>query len=188
MIVGPDFVWLHFPKCAGTTLDLALRDLLAGRPGIQFDRIDEQSGRWHHSIAERRAEDSRFNVAGKKIICCIRRLPSWLISRTMFEMSRNEHLIPSRDMIAEGRFFAGIGNAVNQADEYVGLYYPDVHQWLRTEYLASDVARAFGLDVADVSAALERHRSRVTPTYIKRTEFWFTDEDLRSAAEPWQPG
>ena len=183
MIIGPDFVWLHFPKCAGTTLELALRDLLADRPGVQFDEIDEETGHWHHSIAERQAEDPTFDVSGKKVFCCIRRLPSWLLSRTMFELSRNEFLVPSRYMLAEGKFFAGVGNAVNQADEYVELYRDDVHKWLRTEHLASDVSRAFSLDLAAVKAALTKHRTRITPPYVKRVEFWFTDEDLEHLYE-----
>lgn len=178
MIIGPDFVWLHMPKCAGSTLELALRHLLRDRPGIQFDEIDEKSGRWHHNIAARKDEDPSFDVTGKRVLCCIRRLPAWVMSRVMFEITRNEHLIPSREMLVKGRCFESDGS-VHSADEYIELFCDDVDGWLRVEFLAHDVAHAFNLKLEDVIEAIARYRIRDT-SYVKRTEFWFTDDDLLS--------
>lgn len=176
MIIGPDFVWLHFPKCAGTTLDLALRDLLAGRPGITFDEVDHQSGYWHHTIAERKRADQSFDPSGKRIISCIRRLPSWLMSLVLFEAERNPRHIPTREMIVRGQCYNG--SEVNQADFFMDLFSGDVNQWIRIEHLALDVATAFNLDLIDVSEALERHRTNVATTHIRDIAFWFTDHDL----------
>ncbi|RUX09709.1 MULTISPECIES: hypothetical protein [unclassified Mesorhizobium] len=176
MIIGPDFIWLHFPKCAGTTLELALRDLLKGRPAIEFDDIDDTTGRWHHTIAERQKADPSFDPSGKRVFACIRRLPSWIVSMATFEATRNEHLVATREMIVRGRCFDG--TYVNCADDYMDLFNMDVHHWIRTEYLAGDVAKAFDLPQADVADALLRYKSNVTPPYVRNTGFWFTDEDL----------
>lgn len=176
MIIGPDFIWLHFPKCAGTTLELALRDLLKGRPGVKFDDIDGVTGHWHHTIAERQAIDPSFHLRGKRVLACLRRLPSWIMSMVIFEATRNEHMVATRDMIVHGQCFdSGI---VNRADDYLDLFNADVHHWIRTEHLAADVATAFDLRHADVAEAMLRHKSNVTPPYIRDTAFWFTDDDL----------
>lgn len=176
MIIGSDFIWLHFPKCAGTTVELALRDLLEGRPDIRFDDIDGVTGYWHHTIAERQSIDPSFDPSGKQVLACLRRLPSWIMSMVTFEATRNEHLVATRDMIVHGRCFDG--DYLNRADDYLNLFYSDVDQWIRTEYLADDLAEALDLPVSAVAKALLRHKANVTESYIKEVSFWFTDDDL----------
>ncbi|MER8747517.1 hypothetical protein NKH54_31470 [Mesorhizobium sp. M1004] len=157
-------------------MELALRDLLKDRPAVKFDDIDDLTGHWHHTIAERQAADPSFDPTGKRVFACIRRLPSWIMSMVVFEATRNKHLVATREMIVRGQCFDG--TYVNRADDYIDLFNVDVHHWIRTEYLAADVAKAFDLQQDDVAEALLRYRSNVTPPYIKNTEFWFTDDDL----------
>ncbi len=174
MIIGPDFVWLHFPKCGGTSLEHALRGLLAGRE-CQFDEINPGSGViWHHSVKQRMEADPTFNPTGKRIISCIRRLPAWILSRVHYEAHRSGR-IATRDMIARGQFFEADGG-INNADTYVRLYSP-VDVWLRTEHLAEDVAAAFGFDEVETQDAIGQ--VNVTPNYVKDPDFWFTQADLR---------
>ncbi len=94
----------------------------------------------------------------------------------IFEATRNENLIATRDMIVHGQCFDGF--FVNQADDYLTLFNSDVDQWIRTEYLAEDLAKALDLSVSAVAEALMRHKANVTAPYIKEMSFWFTDDDL----------
>jgi hypothetical protein len=149
MIIGPDFIWLHFPKCAGSSLEEALRELLADRKGIHFDPADNNnpSADGHHNIPQRRAKDSSFDPSGKKVLCGIRRLPSWILSRTHFEISRDPRLIPTKEMLVKGEFYEPNGG-VQKADAYMGLFSkPHVDKWIRTENTAED--RLLGLSLRD---------------------------------------
>ncbi|QND65754.1 hypothetical protein HB777_18790 [Mesorhizobium loti] len=175
MIIGPDFVWLHFPKCAGSSLELALRDLLANRSDIHFDDIDDVSSHWHNSISQRQESNPSFDPSGKLIIACVRRLPSWIISRVQFEATRHDQLVASREMIVSGKFFEP-GGEVNSADDYMTLY-SDVSRWIRIENLVEDVASIFDLRADVVATSLAKHTTRVTP-YIKDPKFWFTDDEI----------
>jgi hypothetical protein len=88
MIIGPDFVWLHFPKCAGTFTENIIRRLDANSGKIAFDPIDPAEIIWHQNVVERE------NITGEKlrdkvIISNFRRLPFWIISRIQFEANRS---------------------------------------------------------------------------------------------------
>lgn len=122
MIVGPDFVWLHFPKCGGSAVELALQKLLAGHRDIVFDPIDRRSALWHDTINARRRRDPQFSLEGKRIVCGIRRLPAWLLSRVHFEAARSgSGALPTREQFLLGKFREARG-AVNQADTYMKMY------------------------------------------------------------------
>src|SRR5512138_3887860 len=103
MIISPDFVWLHFPKCAGSAVEGALRILLAGRAGLSFDPIDPSNVIWHHNVAERENYDRSFSLGERRVLCGFRRLPTWLLSRVHFEASRGpHHRTVTRKMLLQG--------------------------------------------------------------------------------------
>lgn len=160
MIIGPDFIWLHLPKCAGTSVEKAIAALYAGRPGYQFDEVGPAAPMiWHDTIDQRTKRNPSFSVGNRKIIACIRRLPAWILSRVHFESRRAPYHRATRDMIVEGRFYEQSG-FVNHADYYISLYNsPDVDCWIRTEHLAEDLASALGISVETVSEHLSHENS-----------------------------
>lgn len=160
MIVGPDFVWLHFPKCAGTSVEKALAALYGNKPGYQFDEVGPTAQMiWHDTIAQRMKLDPSFDVGGRKIVACFRRLPTWILSRVHYEAAREPFHKATRDMIVSGRFYENDG-FVNHADYYAGIYNtPPVDFWIRTERAAEDLARVLDLPL-DTIAALMPHENR----------------------------
>ena len=145
MIEGPDFIWMHFPKCAGSATEAALRQLFSGKLGYRFDRPHPL---WHENIAQREERDPGFTVGGRRIICNFRRLPSWIISRVRYgqSLARSLPTVP-RDMILSGKFFEDDGT-LNTAERYVAHYSPGVGMWIRAESLVDDFEAAFGVRTA----------------------------------------
>lgn len=187
MIQGPDFVWLHLPKCAGTALEAALKEIWQDSPGYRFDVQDPHNVIWHDDIVRRRRRDPEFDLGGRRIIANFRRLPSWLLSRVHYEAQRPPHHIVTREMLLRGDLFEQSG-ALNRADRYA-LYYnrPPVDCWIRTENLAEDAAKAFGLDPEVLQAKLKRKNVGAL-NYIKSLDFWFTKRelaDLYAATPHW---
>lgn len=177
MIMTRDFVWLHFPKCAGTEVAAVLEGLRI--PGAACDPIDPANVIWHHTIAQRQAYDPGFSVAGREIICCFRRLPNWLLSRVYFEFQRSG-LIPTREMFVRGQFY-DINGVASNADYHAGGYSPGVTRWIRTEHLVEDFVSAFSphVDLAGVdAAALFTRRNATAYPHVKRLEFYFTQAEL----------
>lgn len=164
-------MWLHFPKCGGVSVDAALRKAFAGRKDIHFDDIKNHSNViWHQSIKQRGAE-----AANKRVICCIRRLPNWLLSRVHFEAERNPGYVATREMLLRGAFYENDGR-INIEDAYATMYNnPPVSTWIRVENMNEDLAAAFGLD----SVQVERDNKTALP-YVKDLSFWFTPNDLRN--------
>jgi len=178
MIIGEDFVWLHFPKCAGTAVELALRTLLADRPGVRFDPIEPSNVIWHHTIAEREWYDPSFSLGKRRVICCFRQLPTWVLSRVHFEAARGpDHRTVTRKMLMKGVIYERDGKLSN-ADVYAEKYSsPRVDRWVRAEHLAEDLSAAFALDPDAVQKALIRKNAgRID--YLKPLSFWFTKREL----------
>lgn len=177
MIIGPDFVWLHFPKCAGVAVQAALRKIYSGRKDIQFDDITKPEVVWHQDVTQRLKYDPSSDLLNKKIICCIRRLPDWLLSRVHFEASRPPHHIATRELIESGRFVE-IDGTPNHADLYARMYsYPRVDKWIRVENLADDLADALNLKSKSIKAAMKKENENGF-NYMKNPEFWFTRQQL----------
>jgi hypothetical protein len=178
MIIGPDFVWLHFPKCAGTSVEKALFALYGERDGFHFDAVSAGAPIWHDTIAMRKERDPTFDIGNRKIIACIRRLPSWILSRVHFEAARQPKYVVTREMLLVGQFFRETGQ-VRDADFNARRYgTPRVDAWVRTEYLVEDLAKVLQIDSRRVQAALP-HENK-SPEYVKNQEFWFTTDDLHS--------
>jgi hypothetical protein len=179
MIVGEDFVWMHFPKCAGHTIDRALQ-VLRGRRDVAFDVAEAG---WHDSIQDRADRRGGFDPAGKTIICGFRRLPHWLLSRVHYDASRPPYRMVSRQMLCQGQFYEEDG-VVQSAEAYVKHYRPSrVDRWVRTEHLDEDFQRHFGdiLDSQLARAAVRRLAKVFNGTrinYVRSLDFYFTSEEL----------
>ncbi len=181
MIVGKDFIWLHFPKCAGTETEQILRRNFGHDSSIAFDKIDRWNVIWHHSIPFRKANDRAFDVRGRAVICNIRRLPSWLLSRVHDEKARSPQFVVTREMFTQGKFFRVDGHVMS-ADDFMKRYtaYPVTH-WIRTENFPEDFTAVFSryLDLSGINLATEARRTNVNPmNYIREIEFWFTRDEL----------
>jgi hypothetical protein len=179
MIITPDFIWLHFPKCAGTAIEKALHQIC---PDAQFDPIDPKNVIWHDTIDQRKRRDEYFSIDGKKIICCIRRLPDWILSRVHFEAQRPPHHIATREMLVNGKFFENNGH-INSADTYVIRYdNPRVDRWIRVENIIDDLSNAIGVETSKLGAVLGRENEGKID-FIKEKSFWFTNSELKNLYE-----
>lgn len=183
MVVGDGFVWLHFPKTAGHTVELALRAATRGRRDIVFDRRGEHDDRWHDSLQERRLRDQGFDPSGKVVIAGIRRLPWWILSRVHYEASRAPYRWARREMIQRGEFFEQNGT-VGKADLHACQFANGaVHRWVRTEHLRDDFLTCFGdiLGPAALKACrrLDRRVNETQVRYVERLDFHFTPDELR---------
>ncbi|GAB1364555.1 hypothetical protein MASR1M32_37910 [Rhodobacter sp.] len=178
MIIGPDFIWLHFPKCGGTSVEAALRKVYGRDERVAFDPIDLTNVIWHQSIAERGKQDPSFNPEGKRLVCCIRRLPHWLLSRIHFEVWRSPTLVPSRENLIKGRFYES-GGFLGSADAVFRRYNsPAVDDWIRVEHLSEDFSRIFQVENFTVPIVNE-----AKIFFVKSLSFWFTADDLRQLYE-----
>src|SRR6266568_4446760 len=100
MIVGPRFIWLHFPKCAGSTVANVLHSLAADRSDVHCDKVvatsDLSQVIWHQNVRERRKWDTTFVSDGKEIVANFRRLPDWVLSKIHFAARLVPQLVPTR--------------------------------------------------------------------------------------------
>jgi hypothetical protein len=187
MIVGPNSIWLHVPKCGGHTVEMAIRLAAKGRRDIAFDRRDPFDPGWHDSIRDRTARQRGFHPAGKIVVAGFRRLPFWLLSRVHFEAARPPYRCATREMICRGKFYERDG-IVNRADNVTRQYSsPPVDRWIRLEHLADDFARQFtdilGPRTAKAAARLGAV-TRATPIeYVNSIGFWFTLRELEALYE-----
>jgi hypothetical protein len=141
MIIGTDFVWLHFPKCAGTFTEKLIRSIDDGTNNIEYDPIDPGNVIWHQNIPERENVTGKI-LREKAIISNFRRLPFWVISRIQFEKNRSGFEV-SRDLYRMGCFLERTGS-INLADRYLQKYgIPLVNHWIRVEYLKEDFSQVF---------------------------------------------
>lgn len=177
MIVGPNFVWLHFPKCAGSAVEAALRRIFAGRDDIHFDDIDPNNVIWHQNLAQRRQYDPSFNPSGKLVIACFRRLPEWVLSRVHFEAQRPPHYVASRSMVLRGESYNQNGS-IGRADDVLELFYRDVKLWIPIENISERLADTLNIDAAHLNRQL-RVENKGKFDYLRRTGFWYTQEELK---------
>lgn len=189
MIVGDSFIWLHFPKCAGVAFEAGLRGKLGHRSDIHFDERNPDNAIWHHNLAARAAYDPSFDPAGRTVFGCFRRLPSWLLSRTFFEMKRNPHLEHTREMLTSGEFYIK-GGGTRTPDQVIGLFADDVHHWMRSERLEEDFRTSMAPllpDIRDTDEPLFPRRN-ATSKIDRNVRFYFTPAEiarLYDAAPLW---
>lgn len=191
MIIGRDFVWVHFPKAAGVAVTEILKEAIGHRPDVHIDVKDYSNPIWHQSVEQRAEMDPSFSIEGKRVICCYRPLPEWMISRVYFEFQRNPGYIATRDQIMRGRFIESHGGE-GYADAYMKKFtrtMPDA--WIRTKHLREDAIAAFaGTSVeAEIRAADWSKRENVGKmNSIRDVNHHFTHEDrlaLYRACPTW---
>ena len=178
MIVGPGFSWLHFPKCAGTETEAILHRLFGHDPALEFDVVAPGRINWHHSIPERRAADPGFDPSGRAVICNIRRLPSWLLSRVHSGLARvPEHRV-TREMLLQGRFPRHDGHILS-ADDLMRRYtaHP-VARWIRTEQFAQDFRAAFSPYLTLPADITTPNANRAAIPYVRDPSFHFTEAEI----------
>lgn len=184
MIVAKDWIWLHFPKCGGTTAEALLRKNFGTDADVSFDEINPKNVIWHQNIIDRKKIDREFSSEGKRVVCIFRRLPDWILSRVHFEFSRPPNLLATREMIESGKFYENSG-VISSADKTFDYYNsPKVQTWLRIENLHSDLEKFLGRSLE----ALDRRLNENNFNYVRNSEFWFTRnqlEDLYNANPNW---
>lgn len=155
VISSSTFVWLHFPKTAGTAVEHIFETFFRRDRDIQRDHIARLAARfgfakpiWHDSLADRRARQPGFSWANKTVICGLRRLPEWLYSRHAFEMQRSPQLRHLPENLLDGRFFEQDG-VLGYADDYMQKYLPreildsESVRVIRVEHFHQDFIAAF---------------------------------------------
>lgn len=172
MIIGRDFVWAHLAK-AGGEMTHALFNLFP--EVIEF--ADDA-----HTVAQHTAfEDRAEQLAGKRRVLNIRRLPSWMLSFHVWKAVNG--LLPdftpspmrSPHEIADS----------NVADAFLARYRrPEggIDVWLRTEHLIDDFLGFVGrhTDVTEERAAEVRGLPRVNElVYDKAIDHWFSSAHVR---------
>ncbi len=151
MIYSDDFVWLHFPKCAGSKIENLFRKYYSSDKRIFQDVVDpklDPMATWHDSISDRENRDPNFILGNRIVICSFRRLPAWLESRYSFEFRRSPQVNHRPDLLLEGRFLE-YGGYPNHADYYPRKYLPETVlrsnkiRFIRTEHFESDFKWVF---------------------------------------------
>ena len=174
MILGPDWIWLHFPKCGGTTAERLLHLNFGQDPDVVFDPIDPRHVIWHDTIARRAARDPAFSHHGKRIVANFRRLPDWIISRVLFEASRPPHHLVTRDQLVEGIFLENGGSARSAAESLALLNTPPDDHWVRIDHMHADFEAFFGRPLTAMDQRLNVNRFDA----IRDRRFWFTRQEI----------
>ena len=141
MIIGENFIWLHFPKCAGTFTERLLRQYIPEDDVTKFDPLDPGNIIWHQSVLQRE-KTTGADLSEKEIICNFRRLPAWIISRVNYEKIRsgNEAL---RKLYSSGNFLKATGEQ-GSADSVLQRFTTrKVNYWIRVEHIEEDFINVF---------------------------------------------
>lgn len=159
MIIGTSFVWLHFPKCAGTTTAFTLLQNFNADSSIAFDATGKGDPIWHDTVAERERR-SNVSLRGKNILANIRRLPAYVVSKIHYTESLNPEINHAQEHFVTGQFMESNGFS-NSADNLLKHYEANnVEQWLRTEHLQEDFVSVFSrylnLEGKDLSALSQK--------------------------------
>jgi hypothetical protein len=162
VIFNKDFVWIHFPKAAGSKIEVLFQNHYCSDPSIHQDLVGIKKNpliSWHDSIDDRRKRDPSFTLGRRCLIVCTRRLPAWLKSRLLFEMQRSPGLKHDPSLLLQGKFLERTGR-INHADKYISKWIsPDIRSshssisYLRVEEFANDFREIFGqyLDISKIS-------------------------------------
>jgi len=151
MITSDDFIWLHFPKCAGTRIETIFQRYFTDDHQIHQDPVgldlDPTIG-WHDSIQKRIKKNPEFSLGNRVVICSFRRLPGWLISRYNFEVRRSPELPHKSSDLLVGNFLEQNGMK-QHADAYIDRYLTPLLaeqrkiKYLRVEHFRTDFITIF---------------------------------------------
>jgi hypothetical protein len=173
MIIGRDFVWAHLGK-AGGEMTHALFNL--------FPEVIEFADEVHTADQHTPFQDRADQLAGKRRVLNIRRLPTWMLSHHVWKSVYGlaPHFKPSPMLSPFEIADSGI------ADRFLAHYRPPedprIDVWLRTEHIVDDFL-AFIREYADVTEThLEtiRELPRVNElVYDKALDHWFSPAHVR---------
>ena len=182
MIYSEDFIWLHFPKCAGTKIEHLAKNYLSDEPGLYQDPVGREldpSIKWHDSIASRQQRDPNFSVEGKTIICSFRKLPSWLESRYNFDHHDADKTNPNwpniPELLLQGEFFWASGPK-SHADKVCRYYLPaelmetGKVKFLRMEFFKNDFQSIFSefVDISKIPDSEYEKRANKSTSYLPK--------------------
>lgn len=177
MIIGKNFIWLHFPKCAGSFTEKILRELV-NNDEIKFDPIDPKNVIWHQNVYQRE-QLLNIDLSSKDVICNFRRLPNWIISRIQYEEIRSG-IVTSKELYTMGCFFEH-NKLQSNAEAYLKLLTErKIHHWIRVENLEEDFINVFSkyidfITVPDSSLFRQKFNSSSWGEDINK---WFDYDDL----------
>lgn len=178
MIIGASFIWLHFPKCAGTTTTSALLQNFQTDASIAFDDTSQGEPIWHETIEERERRTG-VSLDGKNVMANIRRLPAYVISKIHYTESLNPEIRHTREHLLTGQFMEADGYN-NSADNLLRHYNAkNISHWIRTEHLKEDFISVFSqyLDLTgkDLSGLSIRENSN---DYSRDLAKWYSRRDM----------
>jgi len=177
MIYNEKFIWLHFPKVAGTKIEEIFKKYYSEDRTICQDDIKKLRGNgtapWHDSIKERITYDPSFEIKDKTIIVCIRKLNGWLKSRYNFEYKRTSKLPHDPNLLLQCKFYEATG-FLNNADYYIENYLPytlfknNRVEFIRMENFESDFKRVFGkfIDINLIPNGEFQRKSNASTNYL----------------------
>jgi len=172
VIIGRDFAWAHLAKAGGEMTHALFSEF----PEV-IEFADDA-----HTVAQHTAfEDRPEQVAGKRRVLNIRRLPSWMLSFHVWKAVQG--LLPDFEP-SPMRSPHEIADS-NVADAFLVRYRPPeggIDTWLRTEHLIDDflVFIEQHTDVTDEQRKAVRELPRINElVYDKRIDHWFTSAHLR---------
>ncbi|MFK7974599.1 MAG: hypothetical protein AB8C02_00595 [Halioglobus sp.] len=178
MVIGKSFIWLHFPKCAGTTTTHALTEYFEADPSIAFDDLSQEKPLWHETVAERERRLG-ISLADKKVLANIRRLPTYIVSKIHYTEKRNPAIRHNRQHLLNGQFMESEGFE-NSADNLLKHYdAKNIDRWIRTEYLKEDFVSAFSpyLDLTgkDLSVLEDQRNANI---YSRDLAKWYSRREM----------
>jgi hypothetical protein len=171
VVVTKAFVWAHLPKAAGDMV----ATVLSMFPEI-IDFADPVDSEWKHVPFRDRPD----LVGGRQRVLCIRRLPSWQLSYSVFK-SRHGLKPDYRPLPMDSR--ETMTTSV-EADRHLspfveaGRVWPD--RWIRVEHLVDDLLGLLS-EYVEVTPKKERkiramEPENAAPKYERSLSAWFTDE------------
>ena len=180
MVIGERFAWGHLEKTGGDAtveLFLTLPEL------VRF--ADPPSTEEKHTAFPDRAQE----VRGRVLALNIRRLPSWVLSRTLHRARYGEYPDYEPLPMMSPRQMAESSDADQRLLEFTGNRALTIDRWLRTEFLADDFL-AFVSEFTEVSEAKQREilelgsrRLGTTLPYDHRIDQWFTGDQIQAMYE-----
>ena len=141
MIWNEEFVWLHMPKTAGTTMSKFFMNI--DDPSLNID--DDSSDIKHDSVLDRELRTPTWRVGTRKICMNFRKLEDWLVSDWNHKREKMRlHDLPF-EPVKSGLFYSlKLGGVWVSADYW--LRYFDINEsidFIRVESLHSDFVRTF---------------------------------------------
>jgi hypothetical protein len=158
MIYSNNFIWLHFPKCAGSKVESIFLKYFSENKNIYQDIIDiniYSRSVWHDSIADRIRWCHKFVYNDQTVICSFRKLNDWLASRYAYEVKRSPALNHQPELLLQGKFLESDGR-ISEADYYAKYYLPEEIlnskkiKFIRNEFFEDDFNKIFS-EFIDVS-------------------------------------